>query len=205
MRRGSAHKTVSLSKIAKQLRRETTANPKKAAALGLLVLVALWFWAPLVKGWFAKQNPAAETKPAKSAAGASSTSPADGMNQLGTEPKKPEKPRYPWYQLVQWMEEDPRTSAADRLARHRDPFSNAKTALVIERPEELSQSLGVELTSTIVGTHRRVARINGKTYQEGSLVQIAKDNRQIEFRLEKVERRRAVGGRCSAATGSGSS
>jgi len=186
---------VNLSKLVKQLRREATGNPKKSAALGLLLLVALWFWAPLVKGLFVKDNPAAEAKPAKPAKPAADLSPTSVANltsQPGTEPKKPEKPRYPWHQLVQWMEEDPRTSAVDPFFRQRDPFSKAKTRLVIEKPEELSKSLGMELTSTIVGTHHRVARINGKTYQEGSLVQIAKDNREIEFRLEKVERRQVV-------------
>jgi len=192
MRRGSTHKTVNLSKLAKQLRREATSNPKKAAALGLLALVALWFWAPLVKGWFVKDNPAVEAKPAKPAGDSSPTSVANVPSQSGTEPKKAEKPQRPWYQLVQWMEEDPRTSATDPFARQRDPFSRVKTRVVIEKPEELSQSLGMELSSTIIGSNRRVARINGKTYQEGSLVEIDKNGREIEFRLERVERRRVV-------------
>jgi hypothetical protein len=36
----------------KRLKREFTANPKKAAALCLLLLVAIWFWAPLLQAWF---------------------------------------------------------------------------------------------------------------------------------------------------------
>ncbi|MBW8884592.1 MAG: hypothetical protein JF612_07410, partial [Planctomycetia bacterium] len=45
-------KAVNLEKLAKQLRRDTAANPKKAAALGLMILVALYFWGPLAWKWF---------------------------------------------------------------------------------------------------------------------------------------------------------
>ena len=52
-RRASLVETVKLDKLTKQLRRDIAANPKKAAALGLMVLVALYFWGPLVWSWFA--------------------------------------------------------------------------------------------------------------------------------------------------------
>ena len=42
---------MNLDKLAKQLRRDLAANPKKAAALGLMVAVALYCWGPLVWGW----------------------------------------------------------------------------------------------------------------------------------------------------------
>ncbi len=39
---------MNLEKLTKQLRRDVAANPKKAALLGLMVVVALYFWGPLV-------------------------------------------------------------------------------------------------------------------------------------------------------------
>src|SRR5437660_3518976 len=51
---------VSLNKVTSQLRRDLAANPKKAAALALMVAVALYFWGPLawkfIKASGAKQN-----------------------------------------------------------------------------------------------------------------------------------------------------
>src|SRR5688572_4841121 len=40
------------SSFSKRLQREVLGNPKKAFLLGLLCLVAAYFWAPLVAGWF---------------------------------------------------------------------------------------------------------------------------------------------------------
>ena len=42
---------MSLERFAKRLRREVIANPKKAAILGIMLLVAIYFWTPLVMGW----------------------------------------------------------------------------------------------------------------------------------------------------------
>ncbi len=39
---------MKLDKLLTRLKRDLTASPQKAAALGLMVLVALYFWAPLV-------------------------------------------------------------------------------------------------------------------------------------------------------------
>ena len=44
---------MKLDKLARQLRRDVAASPKKAVALGLMVLVALYFWAPMVWKWIA--------------------------------------------------------------------------------------------------------------------------------------------------------
>ena len=45
---------MKLDKLAKRLGRDLAANPKKAAALGVMALVALYFRAPLVWGWFSQ-------------------------------------------------------------------------------------------------------------------------------------------------------
>ena len=51
------------SRFARRLRREIAANPKKAGVLALLLVVAIWFWTPLMAKWFA--NPDAKTVPMK--------------------------------------------------------------------------------------------------------------------------------------------
>ena len=47
----TAGKLVKLDKLAKQARRDLLANPKKAALLGLMLLVAAYFWGPLLWKW----------------------------------------------------------------------------------------------------------------------------------------------------------
>ncbi|MBI3839452.1 MAG: hypothetical protein HY288_16150, partial [Planctomycetia bacterium] len=57
--------------LAKKLQREIKANPAKAGGLGVLLLVAGYFWAPLVKGFIA---------PAETAPAATATAPTSGTS-----------------------------------------------------------------------------------------------------------------------------
>ena len=43
---------MKLDKLVKQIGRDAAANPKKAALLGVMAVLALYFWAPLLVGWF---------------------------------------------------------------------------------------------------------------------------------------------------------
>ena len=192
---------MNLSRISRQLRREVTTHPKKAAILGLLCLVALWFWAPLVWGWIDEDDPAtgsAVAPPAANSAPApSSGTPAASNATL----KKPESPQWPWHQLVQWMDNDLRTSATNPVLGRRDPFLIPRTETVKVEPEDqpeqtppaaTPEALGMVLSSTIIGPHRRVAQINGKSYRQGEAVKLVKDGQQIEFTLAAVYPRRIV-------------
>ena len=104
MFRGPSGKLVKLHKLAKQARRDLLANPKKAAILGLMLLVALYFWGPLLWKWFApaggkkgskdqaglilEDDPAQAADKAKTGVAAAGTqqrrsrSPADGLRAL---------------------------------------------------------------------------------------------------------------------------
>jgi hypothetical protein len=65
---------VKLAQLKKQLLRDLQRSPKKAAVLGLSCLLALYFWAPLVTGYF---NPTKPKRVAKeTATAAESASPA---------------------------------------------------------------------------------------------------------------------------------
>ena len=56
---------MKLDKLLKRLKRDAAASPQKAGALGLMVVVALYFWAPLVM----KHLPKGKPKPGATAAG----------------------------------------------------------------------------------------------------------------------------------------
>jgi hypothetical protein len=192
---------VNLKRVSKQLRREAAAHPKKAGILGLLCLVALWFWAPLVWRWIDKEDTATKASVAGQAATSAPRILADVPVASAAAPNKSESPKYPWHQVAQWMDNDPRTTATNPLPGRRDPFlaspTEAATArLEAERGEALVEAtpegLGMVLSSTIVGPHRRVAQINGKPYRLGETVRLAKDGQQIDFTLAAVYPRRIV-------------
>lgn len=206
-------------KLAKQLRREFVANPKKGALLGLLGAVALWFWAPMVCGWIAPEEPVAEVTPVASATPATTESgPAAATNKTAAEPK------YDWQELVEWIENDPRTSPTelrhggtfskfwrywplkDPASQQRDPFripqalvaqAEAETKTEQEDEPEIAadvtpESLGLSLSGTLVGRDRAVARIGGRTYRAGNSIALTKNGQQIVFELVEVHPRRVV-------------
>lgn len=155
---GQKHqKPVNLGRLRKKLRREIAAHPAKAAVLGILCVVALWFWAPLLWGWIAPPGDAPATVETPPAAvpqlpglPAAVAAPAEASQPVSAD--------YPWQQVVRWMEQDPRTrpveplpagdeSAAASLANWlpwsrrepvgRDPFFPPESAEVAGDEEEL--------------------------------------------------------------------
>ncbi len=104
---------VNLGKIKKKLKREVTAHPAKAAVLGGLCVVAMWFWVPLVWGWVSPKEPSAAATVAREP----SAMPVPGFvpTSVSVPPAEatPAVPAVPWTQIVQWMEQDPRTSSVE--------------------------------------------------------------------------------------------
>jgi hypothetical protein len=201
------------AKLLKRLRREAAKNPGKAAVLGLLCLVALYFWAPLLAGWFTGSETtgsAAATMAAVSADLPSGEPSATAPGSLtgdasGTAGQEGSGTRHTWQEVARWIDADRRMKPADDLVVRRDPFAFPRAAVVEEKPVEeeegeaesavegaTPESLGMALASTIIGPRRRVARIGGKTYAEGEVIEIAKDGRTHAFRLSAVEPRRVV-------------
>jgi len=206
---------VSLNKLAKRLRREFIGNPKKGAVLLLLVAVAVYFWVPLVWGWIAKDDPVAtaespqtsETaKTARLAAGALPVPPTAGAaqtDQAAQTEQTARQPKIPWQQVVKWMDNDPRTLAAHRVTGGRNPFVTPKREVVQPKietekkpvqvePDATPASLGMALSGTIIGSRRRVARIDGKTYRQGQTVAATKEGRRFEFTLAEIHPRYIV-------------
>lgn len=196
-------------RLIKRFRREAAKNPKKALVLGLLVLVALYFWAPLVVGWFrseagASGDPTQEmailgsvgTSPASSAAASAETGAA------AAEDSATAAARRAWRELAEWIDQDTRMVPVSAVGWPRDPFVlPAAEEQVAEEPSAAEvaaqqavtpQSLGLTLSSTVVGARRRIARIAGKNYGEGDTVEATKDGRSYAFLVASVTPRRVV-------------
>jgi hypothetical protein len=190
-----------MNKLIKRLRREATKNPKKAAVLGLLTVVALYFWAPTVLGWVARREPAGmaiNAVPADTATGGQ-PSPASANPPTGV----PDKVAMTsWQTVVERMERDPRTRPSTRLGLGRDPFHSVPHRVVeqeeVERKTKSAQhrptlaSLGLRLTSTMVSRTMRLAIVNGRTYREGDLIDLGKERELVQLRLAGVFARRVL-------------
>jgi hypothetical protein len=199
---------VSKSRLIKRARRELTANPKKTAALGLLVAVGLYYWIPLVWGVRAPAQPN-DTAGTREIAGTKVLPPGwagkDAMEKARSETN--ESASYPWRQIVQWRERDPRTTPAADLGTGRDPFQIAKQKLAEaeakaakERakqekptvPTWSPETLGLHVSSTIVGPRRSVALINGSAYSQGETIELTKDGQSVVWTLAEIHPGRIV-------------
>jgi hypothetical protein len=188
------------STFAKRVRRELTKNPKKAGALGLLVVVALYFWAPLVWQWVAPASSTTFTATQTT----DSQAPPPGLAGTGvtnkTSAKKNAPPSHPWQQVVRWREQDPHTmtTGRDPVQRSKPMPTPVETAEATRKEEEAAklvwspESLGLEVSSTIVGTRRSVALINGRAYRQGDTIELAKDGRSLTLTLAEIHPGRIV-------------
>ena len=177
---------MSFAKLSKQLQRDLKKNPQKAAVLALLAVVALWFWAPLVMG-----SGEDATTPATAAVTNPTTTPAPMPTPTVATPKKLETP---WQDLAAWMEADPMMQTVELSKPRRErpnPFAAAPSTLarriaaeqrekqeaeeqkveaaVPVRVEIDPRQLGIVVTSTMIGSKRRSARIDGQSYAQGEV------------------------------------
>jgi hypothetical protein len=180
-----------------------TANPKKAIALGLLVVVALYFWAPLVLGWFAKDEKPVTSPTAAKPPIPASTPAAPAASETVSAPAplaKPKEPQPTWQQFIAWMDADPRTKPAAALAADCNPFHSPKAAVSAPRAdvkpiavEVTPQGANLVLSSTIVGDRVQAARINGKTYRPGDRLEVKlKSGQALEYTIAEIKARSVI-------------
>ncbi len=199
------------NKIVKQIRREAKSHPVKAAVLVLLAVVAVCYWTSLAWSWVDD----GKGKPAKSAGSA-----AEGTVQPNLDPqailaaelakiksanKTENKTQYGWKQIVEWIEEDPRTLAVEEMPGRADAFETAEKPEVQEQaegddskaqikpivvaPDVTPRQLEMSLSSTLLGPGGGVAIIDGKAYRIGQRVTSEKDQRQTSFILSEIHAR----------------
>lgn len=197
---------VNIDKIARQLRREATANPKKAAFLGVAALVALYFWMPLIWGWIGKSEK--DTSDIVAPSGARPVASA-AMPSVASDAKAAAKVvgagRLPWSLVAQQMHDDPRMKTSATLTMTRDPFEPPKTEVAESTAAEESKlkpkpplitpsAAGLVLTSTIIGSQRRIAQICGRSYVVGQSIEAVKAGETLgaAFKLVDVQPRRAI-------------
>lgn len=186
----------------KKLRREAIASPKKAALLGLLLLAAAYFWAPLLRQWTRSPENTAESTPALAASqplappGANLPPVATGSPTAAASAIAAAPPKFHWRQLAEAIQTDPLMRPlppAAELDANRDPFVDPKPPQTVQAtaepqppPEDEATpgELGFVLSSTIVGPARRTAVVNGKVCTLG--VELASGEGRV-FVVKRIE------------------
>lgn len=186
------------SKLVRKLKREITASPKKAGALGLMVVVAGWFWWPLLMEWF---GPAASPAPAAPAAAATnSPAPVSGAAPV-QQPEVPKTAKLSWQEVAGRIDADPLMRPSFNPEEVDDPFRappppapvELATPQLVEKPVVTPQAAGLSLTSTMVGARRSLARVLGKSYGIGDrITAVDKDLGELEFEVVGIEPRKIV-------------
>jgi len=200
-----------MASLKKQFQKELKTNPKKAATLGLLAVVAIYFWFPLA---IKLATGGKKTKSSKTAV-ASSSSP-----DAATETKQPDAgkktddaakvvttPSFGWDQLLEWIQKDPLTETCEKLQNDHDPFERVEKTIELppgEKPlaarsgeqsteqtpevvRDLSPAaIGMQLSSTIVGKRRSVAMIDDRAYALGQRVVGFDGATPLPFKLVQI-------------------
>jgi hypothetical protein len=197
---------MSAAKVVKQLKREVAANKGKASVLGFVCLIAAYYWAPLLGGWFTGEDAKKTANKEKSKAGAA----ADNSNEPNPNLTSPANPEHAWFDVARWINNDPMMASAKLTDEARNPFWQPKGVedesdetdddLVDVEPDaepdiELDK-LGLELKSTLVASARAVVQINDETIKipidaqgrptEVTIIQIDWGTTEYKFVVMKV-------------------
>jgi hypothetical protein len=192
---------VNLDKLNKQLRRDLAANPKKGVALGLMVLVALYFWGPLVWKWTVASGRKSAAK-VNMASLILTDDPAVPSQQV----KSRGGARFRWEKVRQLIHNDPRMVSATFEVGWIDPFAKpgalapAPQVVEISTEETNASSVPIEpetygfvLTSVLIGPRSRAAVINGEPCREGDLLEIPdKIDKTVIRKVRVLEIRRQL-------------
>jgi len=186
---------VKLDKLAKQLRRDIAANPKKAIVLGLMGLVALYFWAPLVWRWISPEG----GKKSKAATALILTDDPEEPSQAA---QRRAAGKFRWEKVRQLIAGDVRMGPAKFELQWTDPFAattkppsdaaiNSPAADVKSQAAALDldpHEAGVVLSSVMIAGNRRTATINGRNYRVGETIKLAKEGTlgAVDYRLTRI-------------------
>ena len=192
--------------LGKRLKREVLTKPKQAGALAALLVLAAWFWEPLMSKWFGGAS--ATTAPPTTAAATPASAPLAAPSALlatatvATATAGVAPAQSTWRQLAAAIDADPRMQPAGELAVHRNPFAPLPTAapvvpvqaappaaIAAAPSDPTPDELGLVLSSTVVGGRRQTAVVNGRVYRPGGELRI---DDEIAFVVTSVGPRRIV-------------
>lgn len=179
---------MNTNRLAAAIKQEVLRNKKKSAILGVMCLVACYFWVPLLWGWFAPDDDEEDFASAEPASfvvdSAASAAPAFELTAPATG-RRTHRREIPWQDLLRRIDEDPRMASAGLATLDRSPFEQVRpldespavaeppppTEVAVEAPSPAEVEL--HLTGIVYGPRTRIATINGVEYHEQERIPIA--------------------------------
>ena len=188
--------------IVRRIKREARKSPAKAAVLVGLFGLALYAWAPLVIDWtgLGEESSPKAARPEKEPR---QVAEEDGIRTQSSEVTEVAGKRPSWRELKQWQEGSLWTEVVE-VAAMRDPFRPAEGGVepvgmeeVVEEtpvssPEQVVDSIALQLTGTIVGPRRRVALLDGQAYGEGDVIRVDQLGTTWELEIRRIEPNRVT-------------
>lgn len=192
---------MKLDKLLKRLKRDLSASPQKAAALGLMILVALYFWAPLiikfVGGGQAKKSIASQVN-------------LTAVPAITPVAVQPASDPVRWDRVRAALAQDRFMLAAAHQTSWQNPFrrhpadtntddSQPAAETELKQPGEPAVAsddtrmkelaAGIVVTSVLISARDRAAFIRGTTYRVGDVLEIGGENgeRKLELLLTSID------------------
>lgn len=186
--------TVNIQKTTNQLTKEIKRNPAKAAVLGGLLLVAIWFWYPLVQKWMGSSSSSVAANSAEHDLVIPQAAPLPTLEEPSVSKQVP-KGKTDWRAVAQQISDDPWMKEGTLPNENFDPFfpeeqpETVLTATSIETDSTPDldvppETAGLAVTSVIVGGRVPIARINHQNYRVGDTIRAPDAN--IRYTLVDV-------------------
>lgn len=177
---GTRHcETMDAKQYVEQLKREAKAHPAKAALLAVMCCVLAYVCLPLIIG--SKKDEATVAAIAKQKSHTTKDTIGRAIGTPDAKPRTAEREILDWRGVSAAIDADQRTNSAVGLGGDRDPFAPPPEPKLAENDEESKEDqiqqpaprkvhftpdeAGLVLGSTLLGTSRPVAMINGKPYR----------------------------------------
>jgi hypothetical protein len=192
------------NQLGKRLRTELGRNKGKSVALGVVCVVALYFWLPLIWGFCRKQEKSTE-------ATANETS-----DVTVTTISAPPTVEFQWREFLSWRDKEPRMTVAALTVDTRDPFARPQQEGAADSSEIIADvntdvpeptpiqhhpsEYGLVLRGTVVGRRGGAANIAGKIYAVGATIRPVSgededspdDLSHIAYRLVEIDKMHVV-------------
>lgn len=186
---------MNIQKTANQLTKEIKRNPAKAAVLGGLLLVAIWFWYPLIQKWMGSGSSGVASNSAENDLVIPQTASLPTPEEPVSTQKTLVAGKSDWQTIAQQISDDPWMEKGSLRNGTFDPFypeQQSETILTTtnvqadETPEldVAPETAGLAVSSVIVGGRVPIARINNQNYRVGDTIRATEAN--IRYTLVEV-------------------
>lgn len=202
-----------LQNLGNQLVRDLKASWKKTAMLGLLLLVGLIIWIPMLLGaiGFSEDDSPRAAPAAPVTAPATATTPTQPPTSEAAAPAEPASDEVDWRRFREALDTDPllrpvdvETIRGESFAIDTDQFPPPILFANADADDEPAESApetpqpptddprdapqGLELKSTVVGAKRRAALLNGGLHFEGGSLVVD----DVEYHIVSVHQDRVI-------------